>query len=212
MLDGIELPDCAFYLSEHSLYDSAIIGATRIGYPGSGISLPGAVSAAYTVGAPWIPLDAPVLVRLRPLSPTTDTLDPTLPDTGHVVMVRWNKTDRDVQIPEWKDGWASARFRAFGHFQLVRDTTPPVIDFIGIKEGADLAKASKIGIAVRDNLGDTGHFRAELDGNWLCFTHDKNLAWIYVFDEHCPRGRHTLRVSVQDAAGNSTTKELHFTR
>ncbi|HEV9036683.1 MAG TPA: hypothetical protein VGQ51_08685, partial [Puia sp.] len=225
MLDGIELPDCAFYLGEHSLYDSAIIGVTQTGDPGSGRkpaesaksagtdieSLDGAVSAAYTIGAPWIPLDAPVLVRLRPLSPAADSLR-TEHSTDRIVMVRWNKADKDVQRPEWKDGWASARFREFGHFQLVEDTTPPTIDFIGIKDGADLGKTSRIRIDVRDNLGATGHFRAELDGSWLCFTHDKNLAWIYNFDEHCPRGRHTLLISVEDVAGNTTVKELHFIR
>jgi hypothetical protein len=127
-------------------------------------------------------------------------------------MVRWHKGDKDVRRPEWKDGWASARFSEFGHFQLVKDTTPPTIDFIGIKDGANLEKASRISIDVRDNLGATGHFRAELDGAWLCFTNDKNLAWIYRFDEHCSPGRHTLRISIEDVAGNTTIKELHFTR
>ena len=212
MLDGIELPDCAFYLSENSLYDSAVVGAMQSGFPGSAISIPGAVSAAYTIGAPWIPLNAPVLVRLRPLPPAKDSLHQEQQSTDHIVLIRWNKTDRDVKRPEWKDGWASARFAAFGNFQLVKDTTPPAIEFIGINEGSGLGKASHIGINVRDNLGATGHFRAELDGAWLCFTHDKNLAWIYTFDEHCPPGRHTLVVTVEDMAGNATTKELHFTR
>jgi murein DD-endopeptidase MepM/ murein hydrolase activator NlpD len=212
MLDGIELPDCAFFLGEHSLYDSVVIGAIQTGYPGSGISLPGAVSAAYAIGAPWIPLDAPVLVRLRPLPPAGDSLRHEEPSIDRVVMVCWNKADKDVQRPEWKDGWASARFREFGQFQLVRDTTAPTIDFIGIRDGADLGKASRISIAVHDNLGATAHFRAELDGAWVCFTNDKNLAWIYSFDEHCPTGRHTLRVSIEDVAGNRTIHELNFTR
>ena len=223
MLDGIELPDCAFYLNEHSLYDSVVIDAMRSGYPGSGNSLPGGVSAAYAIGAPWIPLNAPLLVRLRPLPdgadsthrehlPTVTDLTPREQPTDHIVMVRWNGKDRDVQQPEWKDGWASARFAGFGHFQLVRDTTPPTIGFRGIKDNSDLGKASRIGVDVHDNLGATRHFRAELDGAWLCFSNDKNLAWIYTFDEHCPPGRHTLRVSVEDMAGNKTVKEINFTR
>lgn len=222
MLDGLEGPDCAFYLSERSLYDSVTIGATVAGYPRSGLSLPGGVSNVYAIGEPWIPLLDPILVRLRPLpsggmdslrrNDSPDTAGIVMMDTTGVVMVRSHDADREVERPEWNGGWASARFRAFGNFQLVKDTTPPSIVFRGIAEGADLSKASRIAIAVRDDLGATRHFRAELDGAWLCFSNDKYLDWIYTFDDHCPRGPHTLRVTVEDIAGNSTVKELHFTR
>src|SRR6202000_1539441 len=53
MVDGVETEDCAFYLNEKSLYDSVMIGTTVAGYPGSGLSLPGAVSAAHLIGAAW---------------------------------------------------------------------------------------------------------------------------------------------------------------
>ena len=212
MLDGLELRDCAFYLGEHSLYDSATIGAAQTGAPGTGLSLPGGVSGVYTIGAPWIPLLDPFLVRLRPLAfPATDLLHAD-EHPGDVVLVRFKGADREVVLPEWKDGWASARFAGFGNFQLVKDTISPLIRFRGVSDGADLGKASRISVDVTDNLGETRRFRAELDGRWLCFSHDKNLAWIYGFDEHCPRGPHTLRVSVEDVAGNKTVKELHFVR
>ncbi|HVS95255.1 MAG TPA: M23 family metallopeptidase [Puia sp.] len=212
MLDGLELRDCAFYLGEHSLYDSATIGAAEAGPPGTGLSLPGGVSAVYTIGAPWIPLLDPFLVRLRPLaSLAADRLHPD-DRLGDVVLVRFSGSDREVVRPGWKDGWASARFEEFGNFQLVKDTTTPLIRFRGISDGADLGKASRISVDVTDNLGETLHFRAELDGHWLCFSHDKNRAWIYVFDEHCPRGPHTLSISVEDVAGNKAVKELHFVR
>jgi hypothetical protein len=212
MLDGLEMADCAFYPGERSLYDSVIIGAGVAGYPGSGLSLPGGVSAVYRIGEPWIPLLDPVLVRMRPVSPGDSLRGVERMDTTAVVMVGFHGASREVERPTWKNGWASARYREFGDFQLVRDTVPPVVSFPGAPEGALLNKASRIRIAVRDNLGATRHFRAELDGAWLCFTNDKGLDWIYRFDEHCLPGPHTLRVSVEDVAGNRTIKELHFTR
>jgi len=118
----------------------------------------------------------------------------------------------DVRRPEWQQGWASARFREFGNFQLVEDTIAPVITPIGPLADADLSRAARIAIDVKDNLPGLHNFRAELDGAWLCFTNDKGLAFIYKFDEHCPPGRHTLKVTIEDAAGNQTTKEYHFTR
>ncbi|HXB91880.1 MAG TPA: hypothetical protein VNU72_06310, partial [Puia sp.] len=208
----LEMADCAFYPGERSLYDSVIIGAGVAGYPGSGLSLPGGVSAVYRIGEPWIPLLDPVLVRMRPVSPGDSLRGVERMDTTAVVMVGFHGASREVERPTWKNGWASARYREFGDFQLVRDTVPPVVSFPGAPEGALLNKASRIRIAVRDNLGATRHFRAELDGAWLCFTNDKGLDWIYRFDEHCLPGPHTLRVSVEDVAGNRTIKELHFTR
>ena len=127
-------------------------------------------------------------------------------------MVNFWGAEKDVQRPEWQGGWASARFREFGNFQLAEDTTAPVITALGPLDGADLGKAARIAFSVKDDLGALRNFRAELDGKWLCFTNDKGLAYIYKFDEHCPPGTHKLKVSVEDAAGNQTAKEYRFTR
>jgi murein DD-endopeptidase MepM/ murein hydrolase activator NlpD len=215
MVDGLETPDCAFYLGEKSLYDSVTIGTTVSGYPGSGLSLPGGISAVHTIGAHWIPLLDPMLVRLLPQAmPATDSTNWTgiYTDTDRIVMVCFDGSQKDVRRPEWQGGWASAHFREFGNFQLVRDTVPPVIIPIGALEGAELSHATRIAFNIRDNLDALRNFRAELDGAWLCFTNDKGLAFIYTFDEHCLPGSHTLKVTVEDVAGNRTAREYHFNR
>jgi hypothetical protein len=129
-------------------------------------------------------------------------------------MVCFNGAEKDVQRVEWdgRNFWASARFGEFGNFQLVDDRTPPVITPLGPLQGANLGKASRIAFMVKDDLGAIRNFRAELDGAWLCFTNDKAKAYIYKFDEHCPRGRHVLKVSVEDVAGNKTVQEYNFIR
>ncbi|HEY4290058.1 MAG TPA: peptidoglycan DD-metalloendopeptidase family protein [Puia sp.] len=240
MVDGVETEDCAFYLGEKSLYDSVTIATTVAGYPGSGLSLPGAVSAAHVIGSVGIPLLQSVLVRLRPLHPVlTDSGGVPASGTASgaastgapasvvwsahrggagsmgtagIVMVRFQGGQKDVQLPEWQNGWASARFREFGNFQLVLDTIAPVVTPLGSLNEADLSRATRIAFSIKDNLGALRNFRAELDGAWLCFTNDKGLAYIYKFDQHCTPGRHTLRVSVEDVAGNRTVKEYHFNR
>jgi hypothetical protein len=215
MVDGVEIPGCAFYLGEKSLYDSMTIDATVSGYPGLGHSIPGGVSSTYAIGAPWLPLLEPMLVRLKnEQTLRTDSLagsDWTAAERK-IVMVCFNGDQKDVERPEWHEGWASARFRGLGNFELVYDTIPPTITPLGPLEGATLGKAPRIAFSIKDNLGALRNFRAELDGAWLCFTNDKGLAFIYTFDEHCPPGAHTLKVSVEDVAGNKTVKEYHFTR
>ncbi|HEV3413318.1 MAG TPA: M23 family metallopeptidase [Puia sp.] len=218
MIDGIELKYGAFYLAEGSLYDSAHLLISDIGYAGGGYSLPSGISDVFQIGEPWIPLRDPVLVRIQP----TRALDAdSLPGkswvsltelTDKIVMVCSNGKQKDVRRPEWQNGWASARFREFGSFQLVYDTVPPVILPIGPLEAADLSHATRIAFSVKDDLGTLSRFRAELDGRWLCFTNDKGLSYIYKFDEHCPPGPHTLKVTVEDVAGNRSEKEYHFNR
>lgn len=205
MLDGTETDDCAFYVGEKSLYDSV-----HINYSSSGtvMSLPGAISAVHTIGAPFIPLQEPLLVRIRPRKDQADIVE----GRDRVVMVCFEGSRMDVVKPEWQGGWASARFREFGNFQLVEDKEAPVITAVGITDGAVMNKSGRIAFTVKDNLRSIRNFRAELDGKWLCFTNDKGAAFIYQFDEHCPAGRHVLKVTVEDVAGNRATKEYTFTR
>ena len=100
--------------------------------------------------------------------------------------------------------------REFGNFQLVYDSIPPVITPIGPLEGADLSHATRIAFTIRDNLGTLRHFRAELDGQWLCFTNDKALAYIYKFDQHCPPGPHTLKVTVRRCCRQPQRRRISF--
>jgi hypothetical protein len=212
MVDGTEAEDYAFFLGERSLYDSVRIGATVSGYPGSGLSLPGGVSPVITIGARWIPLLDPVLVRLRLPDRTDMAADGPAASSDRIVMVCFDGGEKEVELPEWQGAWASARFGEFGNFQLVYDSIPPVITPIGPLEGEDLSHAARIAFTARDNLGTVRRFRAELDGQWICFTNDKALAYIYKFDRHCPPGPHTLKVTIEDVAGNRSEKEYHFNR
>ncbi|HET6253678.1 MAG TPA: M23 family metallopeptidase [Puia sp.] len=212
MVDGQESEDYAFYLGEKSLYDSARIGVTVAGYPGGGLSLPGGVTPVYAIGSPRIPLLDPVLVRLHLADRSEMGMGGAAPPTDKIVMVCFDGGDEDVRLPEWRGAWASARFGEFGNFQLVYDSIPPVITPVGQLEGADLSRTAGIALTIHDNLGALRHFRAELDGQWLCFTNDKARAYIYKFDRHCPPGPHTLKVTVEDVAGNRTEKEYHFSR
>jgi hypothetical protein len=203
MLDGYEAEGVAFYVSEKALYDSAHIGCSIVD------PAPGAASPAYAIGSTVIPLQEPLLVRIRSTGTNKD----------RVVMLRTEGSKKEAVRPEWLGDWASARFREFGDFRLVEDKLPPVITPIGIRDGAVLRKVSRIAFRVKDDLGGIRDFRAELDpqsdgkgGHWLCFTNDKYLNFIYIFDGHCPAGKHVLKVTAEDVAGNRTIKEYRFTR
>ncbi len=200
MLDGLETAACEFYIGEKCLYDSV-----HIIYKQAAASLPNVVSAVHSIGAAYIPLQDYMLVRIKP------SVSLTSEQRNRIVMQRFAGARKDVAKVEWQQDWAAARFREMGNFQLVLDTTPPVIT-AGFADGAHLGKAARIVINVHDNLGAYNNFRALLDGHWLRFTNDKGLAFIYLFDEKCPPGPHTLEVSATDEAGNTTVKSFTFIR
>ncbi|HVY75433.1 MAG TPA: hypothetical protein VG890_11420, partial [Puia sp.] len=198
MLDGIETDDCAFYLGERSLYDSVHLSCRA-----EPAGLPAAVSRLQHIGNREIPIQDSVLVRIKLLKPVNKKQ----------VLMQWSdREDQEVRAVQWQGDWATASFRNFGNFQLVYDTVPPVISFPGISDNANLSGSSRLAVSVRDNFKQVRRFRATLDGNWLLFTNDKAKDFIYTFDEHCVPGKHELKVTAEDEAGNVSEAVLHFTR
>jgi murein DD-endopeptidase MepM/ murein hydrolase activator NlpD len=201
MINGFEADDCEFYMGEKCLYDSV-----HIIYKKTASFLPAAVSAVHSIGADYIPLQEAMLVRIKP-----DTiLD--LMKRNHIVMQWFAGKKNAVQKVEWQKDWAAAKWRMMGNFQLLLDEEAPAIIPVGFKDGANLSKARKIVFIIKDNLGEFKNFQAELDGKWLRFTNDKGKSFVYIFDEKCARGEHLLKVSVEDEAGNVTTRLFNFKR
>lgn len=201
MVDGYEAEKCEFFITERVLYDSV-----HIRYINTPRTLTNAVSDIHTIGNSHIPLHEPFTVRV-------------LPDAGisaqqqQSIVMQWTAgTRKDVQKPIWQNGWATARFRDFGNFQLLIDEEPPQIVPVGFTDGSNLSNATRIYFTVRDNLGKFKNVRAELDGKWLRFTNDKGRNFIYTFDEKCPRGNHELKIRAEDEAGNVSEKSYRFTR
>ncbi len=201
MVDGFESGDCEFFFGERTLYDSV-----HVRYSKTVSATPGSVSNLHTIGVTHIPLHDQMTVRIRPNRILTEK------ERALTIMQRSSGLKKDVQKVEWKLDWAKAGFREFGNFQLLVDHEPPEIVPIGFTEGANLSKASRIVLTVKDNNDRFKNFRAELDGSWLRFTNDKGRSFIYNFDEKCPKGVHELRITVEDEAGNKTEKVLRFTR
>lgn len=198
-VDGMEMPDAAFYLGATCLYDSL-----HLDYQQTAIEVKNAVSSVHHFGNTQIPLADSLLVRIK-LSK--------LPALKQQVVMQWsNNEDFEIKKPEWLGDWATASFRNFGNFGLVLDTIPPVILIPGVVDNANLQRSSRIAILVEDNYKKIRNFRATLDGNWLMFSNDKAKAFIYHFDEKCKPGKHELKIYAEDEAGNSTGIVVHFIR
>ena len=200
MLEGAESENCEFFIGEKCLYDSV-----HIVYRNTASGDPDVLSDVHTIGAAYIPLQDSFLVRIQPDLSFTEA------DRPYTVMQWISGGKSAVQKVQWQQQWASAKFRDFGNFQLVRDSTPPSIT-MSFSDWSDLSRATRITFTVKDNLQMVKNVRAELDGKWLRFTNDKNKAFIYQFDEKCLSGTHVLNVSAEDEAGNKTSVSYNFIR
>lgn len=125
-----------------------------------------------------------------------------------VVIKSVSGTRIHLQKARWNEGWMMAKFRQFGNYQAFIDEVPPAIN----APATNLTKARSIVFIPTDNFKVIKKFRAELNGKWLMFTNDKGKRWVYVFDENFPRGNHELKVTVEDEAGNITTRSWNVKR
>jgi murein DD-endopeptidase MepM/ murein hydrolase activator NlpD len=199
----LEKPGFEMYLPETCLYDTLRSYYNRINTLSEY-----AVSASHQVNDPSVPVQDDLTVRIKP-----DKIIP-VEWRDRIVVQRSYRNDNNVRKAIWEGEWLSAKFSDFGNFQAFADVLPPTInDPGGYREDngdtIDLSPAGRIVFQPGDNFG-VKSFRAELDGKWLRFTNDKGRSHIYIFDERCPNGIHDLKVTVEDIAGNITTKTWVF--
>lgn len=187
-------------ISPGSLYDSVRIVYNQGANPSGGT----AVTALHQLNDPSVPVHDPITVWLKPVQRTQGYED-------KLVIVRSYKGSRSVRKAELDNGWLTARFGDFGYFQGFIDTIPPSIGELGKGDTVNLSAARQLQFTPTDNSGIQS-FRAELNGRWLRFTNDKSRSWIYRFDEQVPYGVYQLRVTVEDLAGNTSTKSWWFKR
>lgn len=188
------------YLLAATLYDSVAFTESEK----KSVS-PDSYSQVYSILSGLIPAQDYFTVRIK----ANKTVNEKIADK--ILMKRtWHGKSEVIKATRAGD-WYFAKFNAFGDFELIADDVPPVIA-INFHDNANLSHSHNIVITPKDNNDEIKNFRATLDGKWLMFSNDKGKNYIYSFDEKCPRGHHELKVSVQDEAGNTTEKIVHFTR
>ena len=136
-----------------------------------------------------------------------------LSDSGKIVMKQNTYNKERFQKASFENGWYKSAYRDFGTYQLLLDKTPPTLTpLYGFRDGANVSRSNKIVFNATDNTKPIGEFNGYIDGQWILFTNDKELSFIYNIDKYCPPGEHILKIVVKDLVGNTTVKEYHFTR
>ncbi len=188
------------YLPPATLYDSV-----QFSYSEKSTDAEDVYSPIHSVLSGLIPSEDYFTVRIKPNKRVPVNLE-------HKMLIKQSWKGRSEVVKAISNGiWYQAKFNNFGDFELLADDVPPLIH-VDFHDGANISRYHTIVATPTDNNHEIKNFRAELDGKWLMFTNDKGRKYIYYFDEHCPRGKHELKISVEDEAGNKTVKTYHFTR
>jgi hypothetical protein len=188
------------YLPASTLYDSV-----SFAYSERKSVSPNSYSSVYSIFSGLIPAQDYFTVRVKADKQVNNKV------ADRMLIKRAWKGNSSVTAATRNGDWYSAKFNAFGDFELISDEVPPVIS-IDFHDNANISRYHSIVIAPRDNNDEIKNFCAQLDGKWLMFSNDKGRKYIYTFDEKCPRGKHELKVSVEDEAGNITERIVHFIR
>lgn len=154
---------------------------------------------------PYVPIHHYFDLRIKPNKNITVQLK------DKIVMMYSDGKDEDGRAASVADsGWYKARVRNFGTYWLDVDTTAPVIESMQ-RRRSNLAGAKQIAFTVKDNMTSVRTFSGYIDGKWVCFEQHGD-DFFYKFDEHCPKGKHTLVFKAADENGNEAGVTLNFVR
>jgi hypothetical protein len=192
-----EHPNIKFTLPATALYESLYFNLKQT----TGI---GGFTSRYQVHNPNVPVHNYFDLYLKPEVPVPFAL------RNKLVMMYTDGKTTNGRGTTSEDSWYKGSVRNFGTYWLAADTVAPVIK-IAAKEGAVLTASKSLTLTVTEKLTSVKTFRAELDGRWLLFE-PTGTTYTYLFDSHCPKGRHELVVTAADENGNSSRLVYHFMR
>ena len=114
-------------------------------------------------------------------------------------------TRKIAQGGYYENGFVKAELKTFDSFYLTLDTVAPKIIPLNIRDGVNLASASKIQFRIADNLSGIESFTALLDGRWVLMEYDsKSGSLWHRLDDLLVKGKHDFQLIVSDKKNNTT--------
>jgi len=197
-VNRVETVNLAFTLDADALYSDLCFHLDKKPDPQS-------FSDRFQVQSPSVPVHRFFELKIRPARPVPFALRDKI-----VLLYHDGKKETGRAAVADDNGWYKASVRSFGAYRLAADTIPPRIVSMNGKSSV-LSAAKEIRFRAADALTSVKQFRAELDGKWLLFEQSGHTFY-YRFDGHCPKGKHTLRVTAWDESGNKAVLTYPFTR
>lgn len=158
----------------------------------------------YKVGDPSVPLAGNYDLSI-------DLMRDDMQDKSKYCLVRVRNGKRSAVSARYKDGRMVARPNQLGAYQVTIDTVAPkVVPY----RKAQWAKSGKVVYTISDNLSGIESYRGEIDGKFMLFELDGKTGRVsFRMDPaRLAKGkRHTVKMTVTDACGNTSSATDTFT-
>ncbi len=201
----ISLKDAYFHFPKNSFYENLYLNL-NIGEEKSA----DVYSKVFQLGDYTVPVHTYFDVALQPVG-----LPEELRDRAFVAYCEGDKVY--TVGGKWEGDLLKAQTRVLGNYCIMVDQTPPKITPVSFR--ADMRGRSKMSWKVKDNikttkpLTDFKSYKLEIDGEWVLLKFDqKNNLMYHIFDDTIKPGKHELKLSVEDQAGNVGEYVRSFTR
>ena len=105
-------------------------------------------------------------------------------------------------------GWIDGTIKELGNYTVGQDLKAPTITPLGANTW--ISKQAFV-FRLSDNLSGVQTYRGEIDGQYALFEMNSKSVITYKFDkERLKKGKHTLKLTVTDAAGNRSEYKYSF--
>lgn len=166
--------------------------------------VPSYLTPAYDVADKTIPITGEYTLEIKL---TNDTID----DKSKYCLVRINGKRRSAVDSRYEDGVIIGTPSALGRFAVTTDTTVPSIR----AEKPELwGKRGRVSFLISDNLSGIKTYRGEIDGRFALFELDGKTGRLAFRMDPSRFGKgkkHSVRLTVSDACGNTSEYNGNFT-
>ena len=114
-----------------------------------------------------------------------------------------------------ENGFLKASSKTLGSFYIKKDSIPPNVEFLNIKDSKWYSNLNKIKIKGYDNETGIKSYSAWINEKWILLEYDiKKKLFFYDFSDRVNSENiaNKLKVEIKDNVGNTTTKEVTFYR
>ena len=186
-------------LPEGALYDDIDFKYTASPHPR------GRWSDVHTTHSDYTPIHKPAEIFIKCNFPSS------IPSNKLLAIRKTSKGRIKTHVGKFAVGYYSFKTKHFGDFYIYHDTVPPKITPLNITNGKNIATQSKFDFKISDNLAGIKNFNCYIDGKWVLMEYDHKKARITHYKHNViSKGKHELKLVVQDKIGNESVYKCSF--
>jgi hypothetical protein len=196
-----EKPDIIVDIPEGALYDSIIFA-----YKARNEAI-SPYSKIHSVHNRFVPLHKSITISIA-----ADSVPVAL--QSKAVLARYESSGKHGSAGgEVYGRYIRAQTLRFGDYFIMVDTVAPGVRPVNFRNGQHIGKLTSLNLKITDGLSGIGHYRAEINGNWVFMEFDaKNDLLSIPVNDKVPVGTFELVIKVEDKCHNVTHRKYDLIR